>query len=102
MAMSNVRPDGKRLAAVEILAISAICVHVGVFLLCIWAASGPVDDHDCDVYCGPSSLLVASGLVLLVPITWIAAAAITIRVLVRGRRHVAVVCGVALAIPVAI
>lgn len=73
-----------------------------VFVLVLWANSGPVDDNSCDVYCGPTNLLVATGLLVLFPIAWVGAAVTTVVVAFARPRRVALVCALVLLVPVVV
>lgn len=83
-----------------IVTISFTGTSILLFALCLWANSGPLDDGACDVYCGPTNLLVASAFIVLFPISWLAAVATIVASLVDKHRLIALICGLVLLIPV--
>lgn len=77
-------------------------ISILVFALFLWASSGPVDDGACDMYCGPANVLVDAFLMLLAPVTWLAAVLTVLAAFFAKRRLLALVCGLALLVPVLI
>ena len=86
----------------SIAAVLLTFITIVVFALVLRPQSGQVDSDACDVYCGPSNVVVASGLLLLLPLVWVVAAVATGLAAYARSRAVALSCGTALLVPVGV
>ncbi|HNO80624.1 MAG TPA: hypothetical protein PKN33_21460 [Phycisphaerae bacterium] len=84
--------------------IATICVissvaSIAALLFLLWSFSGPVDDDVCDVYCGPTNLLVAELSLFLAGLTWLIALAMLCITLAKRKWALASIASIGVIVP---